>query len=47
MCPLRCSILQEEHLEDARNSVGLNELTKASLGEGHMLAQMLFFDVIT
>ena len=29
MRPLRCSILQEEHLEDARKSVGLSKQTKA------------------
>ena len=47
MCPLRCSILQEEHLEGARSSIDLSERTKAGLGEGHMLVQMLFSDVIT
>ena len=29
MCPLHYSILQEEHLEGARSSVDLKELTKA------------------
>ena len=27
--PLRCSILQEEHLEGARSSIDLSERTKA------------------